>query len=504
VSVTHIAFLYVSVAITAGGTLAWITFKDCRSDVSKIVFGWLSISAIAFSITTPTLCFILMGIVLYSLKPKADSDKYILYYVALVPVLPMIVSLRLSVPFVPSISLFKFNYLDLVNLIYMLPLAFETRQRKIASTDPDVLFAVKIGKFSVYLLLYMMLMDFRETSVTDGVRRFLHGAISLLVIVMAFRHLKWSKNTIDYALKGVLIAGCMLALIAIVQSIKYWKLYTALPGSLVIPGELYSFHSARGGLLRSPATMSPIPFGLYMTLCIAIMSSFVVRRKYGFFGLVALGAYMRGEFLSGSRGAMFGLLVMLAIMVLLSKRFTGIRRAVFATRWLLIPVLLVVGAMSFDLESASQMDEHGSYQYRIELIQNSMAVVRDNLLFGSPTFRAHPALEASRQGQGIIDVTNALLGMLLKYGLVGLGGFLMIYYVVVRRMFKERLLAEKEKNSRLEYECRIIIAVLLGYLVVITTVSFVDRITQYYWIFIGLGVALIKNKGLYDKSSSET
>jgi O-Antigen ligase len=504
VSITFIAFIYISVAITLGGGLAWFTFSDCRSDVFRIVCGWLILTAIPFFVSIPSLCFILMGVVLYALKPKHDKDQLVFYYMALLPALPMVIVWKLTFPFVSSLRLFHFHYLDLINLIYILPLAFAAAPRTQGPLEPNFAFAIKIGKLSFYVLLYMLFLDFRETSVTDGVRKFVHNALSLLVIVMAFRNLTCSKHTIDKAFKGMLVAGCMMFAIALFQHLKLWKFYTALPYAVTSFDAIYLATEVRGGSVRAPSTMYPLPFGLYMAICIGIMSSFVARRDYGFFSLAALGAYFFGLGLSGSRGGILGLMVMLGIMMLYSDRFTALRQVMYKMRWVVVCLLIVGIGTLINLDELSQMDEHGTFQYRIELIQNSMVVFRENILFGSSAFRLHPALEASRQGQGIIDITNALLGILLNYGMVGLIGFLTVFYMLIRRMIKERAIAEQEKIPKLEYEFRMLIAILLGYILVIITVSFVDRIAQYYWIFIALGAALVKNKQQYESRSSDT
>ena len=62
----------------------------------------------------------------------------------------------------------------------------------------------------------------------------------------------------------------------------------------------------------------------------------------------------------------------------------------------------------------------------------AVGVMAQNLYFGSFTSASSPAMEALRQGQGIIDVVNTYIGVGLQTGVVGLAlavGVLLITYI---------------------------------------------------------------------------
>lgn len=501
-SLSFIACVYVLTAIVMGGGLAWFAFKEYRTEIIPIVSAWLIITAIAFNISIPFLFFTAIGIVLYLIKPKVNKDKQLLFFMALMPALPMFIRWQLAIPGT-SVRLFDLHYLDLLNLIYLLPFAASGRKRGPPPVPSGIFFADKFGRYSVYFVLYILFLGFRDTTLTNGFRQFVQGALELLIIVMAFRNLNCSKHTIDCALKGMLIAACMMGMIAVFQKITLWKFYTTLSYSVATFDTIYLATEIRGGTMRTPSTMYPVPFGLYMALCAGIMGSYLIKNKFDIFSAGVLAMCLLGLALSDSRGAMLGLICIWGLMCLFSRKLNAVRQLIFSMRWVLIIVTIGSISILFNIDSLTQMDEHGTFLYRVELIQNSMAVVRDNVLFGSERFRSHPALEASRQGQGIIDITNALLGMLLHYGAVGLLTFLYIFYALVKMMIKERAIASQAGNTGLDFEFRMLISLLIAYIIVIVTVSFVDRIEQYYWILIGLGLALIKNKECYVKESND-
>jgi O-antigen ligase len=129
----------------------------------------------------------------------------------------------------------------------------------------------------------------------------------------------------------------------------------------------------------------------------------------------------------------------------------------------------------------------GNVTYRQQLLDIAVGVMAQNLYFGSFTSASSPAMEALRQGQGIIDVVNTYIGVGLQTGVVGLalfvGFFLAVGLAVLGAMRSERDHASEEHLLG-----RALLATLLGILVTIFTCSSITVIPVIYWAVAGLGV----------------
>ena len=138
------------------------------------------------------------------------------------------------------------------------------------------------------------------------------------------------------------------------------------------------------------------------------------------------------------------------------------------------------------------LDPRGTFKYRVDLIFNSFDAISQNPLFGSSTYLTNEALQASRQGQGIIDVVNAYLGIALQYGLVTAAIYVSMFAVTMRGLLKtakrlKRLRARDEENL-----CYLMVSILLGYMAFLGTISTVSLIEHYIYIFLGLAVGTLR------------
>jgi O-antigen ligase len=74
--------------------------------------------------------------------------------------------------------------------------------------------------------------------------------------------------------------------------------------------------------------------------------------------------------------------------------------------------------------------EQGStIDYRRELLETSLALIRQSPWLGVPNYGAY--MEHLRQGEGIIDIVNTYLRVTLDAGLVGLTMFLLPHLIVL-------------------------------------------------------------------------
>jgi hypothetical protein len=110
-------------------------------------------------------------------------------------------------------------------------------------------------------------------------------------------------------------------------------------------------------------------------------------------------------------------------------------------------------------------------------------------LFGTDDPNKDGALESMRQGQGIIDIVNSYLEVLIYQGIVGFCLFLIIFFVALYNLYSA--VKSIKRNQKICLLGNILIAMIVATLVMIGTVSSVNFIPIYYWSLIGLVGAYI-------------
>jgi O-antigen ligase len=103
--------------------------------------------------------------------------------------------------------------------------------------------------------------------------------------------------------------------------------------------------------------------------------------------------------------------------------------------------------------------------------------------FGSPDFMDQPIMQALVQGEGIIDVVNTYIGILLSGGAVGLVIFLGMFMPAIWALLK-KMLRGRDQHTRMAFACLIVV------LVLISTVSYVNSIPYLCLLCAGLGISV--------------
>jgi O-antigen ligase len=91
----------------------------------------------------------------------------------------------------------------------------------------------------------------------------------------------------------------------------------------------------------------------------------------------------------------------------------------------------------------STEDDFGSIQYRRQLLDAALALIKQSPTFGVPNFGAY--LQEFRQGEGIIDLVNTYLMVTLSSGMVGLVLYALPPLIVIMSLL--RRLAPPVANS---------------------------------------------------------
>ncbi len=240
--------------------------------------------------------------------------------------------------------------------------------------------------------------------------------------------------------------GCaLLAAIALFESGWHWLLY----------GEMYyrwteiigpNSYVDRGGILRAMASsghsmalgyMLVIAFGLWLYLRSRVTRG---RIRFG-----ATGLFMGGLLAAYTRGAWIGAgLAYFLFAALRPGAISKLAKAVVAAAIVALVVFLsplgdriiqVIPALGGSVDSFNII-------YRHRLFERAWEIIQQSPLLGDQT--ALLQMQDLRQGQGIIDLVNTYLDILLSNGFIGLTLFLLF---VLIPMFKSWSLIRKFRTT---------------------------------------------------------
>lgn len=421
------------------------------------------------------------------LIPKKSSEK-VKYYFVLLPVIPLF---AYEVPGALGINLIlELNYARLLSVAILFP-AFVALIKESRGFTKNLLNEPLDKVVFIYVLL-LCILSFRNTTITSGFRESFQ--LIFLDILLPYCVISRSiQSVVDFrrVFVGILFSGIMLSFLSLLQQKLHWPFFIYLPNLLDFQPILVDVYvDVRGMFLRVSATMEPIPLGYFMVFAIAIllfMKELLPKRKLFFFATLVL--FVVTLFFTGSRGAWLTAIIFWMLYSYLNISNIWLKLSLIVGGIGLI-FLGNIGLSMIGGLHADSVDEHGTFQYRLDLIYASIDVIKDNLLFGTDDPNEGGALESMRQGQGIIDIVNSYLQLLLFQGIVGFILFLMIFSISIRGVYVATKSAKK--NKQVSLLGNMLLAMIVSTLVMIATVSSTGFIPVYYWSLIGFVSAYIR------------
>jgi O-Antigen ligase len=460
--------------------------KIIQDNVSSIEINrwrmlWFSLTASIFLAQNFWIYIVLASLILLYMAKK-EQNLAALYFVSFVTIPPM--SKAISGLGIVN-YLFFIDHLRLVSLIILLPAAFSL------SKNNDFKFTK--CKTDIFILAYMFLvvvLYIRDTTFTDTLREALYTFIDIfLPYYVVSRSIKNIKQ-LNLALFGFVCIAFIVAFIVIFESLRHWLLYSTL-SDLLDARFGYGGYLGRGDSLRAIGSLThPIALGLYMSVALGLyfyLSDLIpkpINKKLGFvilvFGLLA----------PISRGPWTGAAVMLVVYILQGKKV--MKR---------LSVLTVIGTVGFislffvpngqkylNLIPFYGKTETFNIDYREKLIQNSMIVIGKSPFFGSTNYLQTPEMQAMIQGQGIIDIVNQYIAILLETGYVGLFLFLGAFISTLLGIRKQMRLFKN--NDLISFDLgRSLVSVICAIMAILVGAANVGAIGSIYWSILGVGVA---------------
>lgn len=456
--------------------------------------AWLIITLIVFLAGNFWAYALVSALFLWFIS-KREKNKFALFFVLLFAV-PRISA---DIPGFGLVNfLFSIDYVRLLSLTILLPAYLSLRKKSdtlaFGKNWPDKLLLV-------YLILDVVLL-MRDTSFTDAMRGGLYNFTdAFLPYYVASRGLKNFQQ-----LKEVIIAFALASLLASVIAIfeysKFWLLYSSLGDALNIKWDMGKY-LGRGTDLRALSSLGqPIVLGYVMVVAFGFYLCIAKSIKSRILRLLGLALILGGLFTSLSRGPWVGAAALIIIFIVTGPH--AIKRLSMS----LVAVLLVVpllgnipgGKKIMNLIPFIGSTEKETIDYRSKLLDGAFIVFKRYPMLGSVKYRDELANLDLTQGEGIVDVVNSYIDVVLEYGLVGLSLFLGFFWLVLLSIYRS-MKKVADKKSEVHLFGRTLLSCLLAILVIIFTVSSIGIIPIIYWAIAGLGVAyarLVRTQGTGD------
>ena len=421
-------------------------------------------------------------IIIFVLGPK-NIEQRVVYYMLLLCAVPNVSAL---IPGFAGINLFYLSYSRILIFLLLVPLLFYGKQH----TSNRGGFLVISDRFIVLFLLLESLLAFRDNTTTNALRESFLLFVDIFIPYYAISRYVNSQEQFRNIFFVILIAITPFALIGIFETLKHWHLYHEIR---LLLSDIVVRYSSRSGFLRAAAVFeSPIVLGYVLTIGFGALlftkSYFENTKIFYLLAMLIIFAILA----TISRGTWLGFGMLVFVYTLIGK--DGVKNLAIALMGFTISIpfisLTPYWGKFVELLPFFGSANYETISYRQRLIEQAWIALQRNPFFGSATYLDTQEMESMRQGQGIIDVVNTYVGIVLSTGLVGLTLFILIFLALLLGIYRSmKNLPDDEKE--MIHIGRVLFSTLISILFMISTVSSIDYVPTFYWAFAGLSSAYI-------------
>lgn len=323
----------------------------------------------------------------------------------------------------------------------------------------------------VLMLAVQTFMDARGHYPVAAFRLFNQMIVDLGLIYLVTSRAFFTSRTPARLMLSLLIGACLVAAVSVFETNRSWLLYDTIAGGLgADPEAMSGYTKLRGGLLRGQATFDEST-GLSLFLAICTVLAVALRGRfaaYVAFAVVA-GLLAAGLFFTLARIGYIVVAVGVVACILHERRWIMVLVTVAllaAARVGMYAAARYSPALAASLGTAE--DAAGSVDYRAQLLRSGLALVREHWVSGRPLKDVYAELEHLRQGEGIVDLVNQPLTILMRAGLVGASMYYALLGAVLVALFL-RARAMDEEHRAVACGC---FAALIAIMVGLTTTSY--------------------------------
>lgn len=476
-------------------TMALAGFIYCRIAYANVIDGrlidrwrnlFLAITVVAFLVPNYWLVLVAMSIIVIVMGANVQV-KPATYLVVLFAAPAAGALVKGFAGIKNFLYLYPFNVMA---IIILLPLLFAPRETK----KYDRYGALADWCFIAFSLLSLAL-AFRDTTITDGFRRFTAYILTAFGPYLVFSRYNWTLDRLKIATLAYVIPLIALSCVAVAETALNWHFYQVALWNWDI--NFFVRYLQRGGLLRSYASVfGPISFGLFLVVAFALMPAVLKSAPKGAMPKIGYAILGVGLISTFSRGPWVGAaLAVLAFVMTTGRPFGNLMRLglVGAAAFPLIAVTpfggKIIGMLPFIGE-----DQSSTIDYRQRLWETAFPYVVDKTpWFGSDDYYDAPELQSLVQGQGIIDIVNSYLQVALDKGLVGLALFIGVSFFAAWSCWRSIAKACAFDEELAAYAQGWFAALLGVMLTLVTTTNVVAQIAEVHWLLCGICVGIARS-----------
>ncbi len=368
----------------------------------------------------------------------------------------------------------KLEHTRVLSLVLFAPAAVRLllRQRK---RDEPSLRAVDLAV--ILIALWDILLIGRYASLTSLVRTLFESFSDILIPYYVITRTIRTPAQLREAASHLMLGCVFVASVACIESLSQRNLYGGLQWVYGVRWES-TVDLMRGGFLRVEAT-TPQPIVLAFVLMFGIglwtwLKGETPRNKWfyvvlGIFGLALVSTWSRGPWL----GTVL-LLGALALQRWLPPRVFGSAVILTVIAGIIVKAAGADSAVMTALASifGSDQSELATITYRRDLLDASMAMIQQSPWVGVPNYQS--ALQAFKQGEGMIDLVNTYIVIMINSGVIGLVLFLFPYIYLISKMLAAQTRNRAVSKAVLGKFAPAFIALIIAMLFTIFTASTLD------------------------------
>ena len=359
---------------------------------------WAVSAILLFGMSGDPLLVLFGTFIAVLIAAPAQSSARVAFFLAVAPSLPVTLIGNLSLPGITT--LFGATHYKLAVMALLLPCLFDRNSAQQKFTLAD-------GMLIAYAALTALVFSTFETG-TLALRFFVDQLLVIAVPFLAIRRSIRTSKDLELVMSGFVMASVILACGTLFATLKQWDFYR-----LYEPLGAGNISEFRGGFLRIFMTANAHSLGYHLAAAILMIEALRLRAPFQFNRMIILyPLFLAGIFFTHSRGAVGGLALGLVIMVMVRIPNNALRKLSFAGLF----IGGAAAAFQFIQGDVGAIDEYGTFEYRRDLLTTSIDYILAHPYFGDFTFWGQPEFAHLVQGQGIIDITNLYLLILLYYG----------------------------------------------------------------------------------------
>ena len=396
---------------------AWFLRIPNQSQALDVrIFGyWLVMTFFVLVLQKPA-WFIPLSIPMILIAQPKDPLERFPFYIAALFVMPS--SAVFDIPMIGLNYLMSMNNAKLVSIFIIIPLLFISMPRK---------YKLRFNLLDLVVLvfcLWKLALAFRGVPITTGLRYGVDTVLIWLLPYFAMSRLVVNWRTTNSVMKTWLLLATILSMISMISVLRQWNMYSLIDIFRSFEGDYYR----RGGFLRVAVTFSTSLLAYF--LAIGMITLEVVRKHQKISSMKAWlmrGIFLLAIFMTGSRAGWLMAPICYGVYFIFDQKSPILK-------WGALTAGVVGGYFFYTIyttDALSSVDNFGTFQYRKDLAEASKVQVDSAFWAGDQNFIESEHLAHMVQGEGIIDIVNSYLQIVLLYGVIGLFLFALMFIVPI-------------------------------------------------------------------------